>query len=478
MNLYNSLTRKKEEFKPLNPPNVGMYTCGPTVYDYATIGNFRTYTMADILVRALKVNGYQVKYVINLTDVGHLTGDNLGNADTGEDRIEKAAKKEGKSAWDIARFYKDVFWSDFRKLNLTQPNVWARATEHIPEQIDLVEKLEGKGFTYKTVDGIYFNTIAFEKKTGKRYGELSTLDEIEVGARVEPNPEKKNPRDFALWKFSETPGVRQMEWNSPWGSGFPGWHIECSAMSMKYLGGSFDIHVGGEDLRQTHHPNEIAQSEAVTSQKFVNYWIHSAFLLVNKTRMSKSLGNAYTVADIQQQEFNPLALRYLYLTAHYRDHLNFTWESLKAAQNTYDKLVNFMAEPTRKEHSEKRIQLIRKLRDEFFNQINNDLGTPGALAVLWKVIKSNIPDHDKKELLLSFDEVLGLKLEKVANSQKNPFKVPQKVRQMVEQREQLRKKGEWEKADNIRKKVESVGYTIIDTMEGTVIKKKKSRNIQ
>jgi cysteinyl-tRNA synthetase len=269
--LTNSLTRTKEKFTSIVPEKVGFYTCGPTVYSFATIGNFRTYTTADILNRVLKYNGYDVTYIMNITDVGHLTGDNEGDADTGEDRMEKAAKREQKDIWEIAKMYTDSFLKEYKLLNLLPPQQFTKATDHIKEQISLIEDLEKKGFTYITHDGVYFDTKAFEEKTGKIYGELSTLDQIKEGARVEANPEKKNPRDFALWKFSPKNEKRQMEWESPWGVGFPGWHIECSAMSMKYLGETFDIHAGGEDLQSTHHPNEIAQSEAANSEVYLSY---------------------------------------------------------------------------------------------------------------------------------------------------------------------------------------------------------------
>src|SRR5579859_2198 len=352
LKIYNSLSRKVEEFRPLHPLQVGMYTCGPTVYSFAHIGNFRTYTTSDILLRVLQYNGYEVEYIMNLTDVGHLTGDNLGDADLGEDRMEKAAQNEGKTAWEIAEFYSDVFFKDFKKLNLKQPEKFTKATEHMKEQIELVKRLEEKGFTYQTSDGIYFDTSKF-----KNYAALSNLDQRKAGARVEINPEKKNQNDFAIWKFSYPNGVsfkeylatsekvedevskRQMEWKSPWGVGFPGWHIECSAMSMKYLGETFDIHTGGIDLLETHHPNEIAQAEAATGKKFVDYWVHGAFILVNGERMSKSKGNLYTVYDLEKEGYDALALRYLYLQTHYRKELNFTFDALDAAQNAYKKLI-------------------------------------------------------------------------------------------------------------------------------------------
>jgi cysteinyl-tRNA synthetase len=469
--LFNSLSRKKEKFEALDPAKVGMYTCGPTVYDFASIGNFRTYAAADTLLRVLKYNGYQVDYVMNITDVGHLTGDNLGDADLGEDRMEKSAKAAGKSAWDIAKFFTEAFLKDFDSLNLTKPRLFAKATEHIREQIELVQSLERAGFTYKTSDGIYFDTEAFEKKTGKKYGELSTLDAIREGARVEPNPEKKNPRDFALWKASKNPGERQMEWESPWGLGFPGWHIECSAMSMKYLGESFDIHCGGEDLRQTHHPNEIAQSEAVTGKPFVKYWVHTTFLQVDGKRMGKSLGNFYTLTDIAKKGFDPLALRYLYLTAHYRDTLNFTWEALAASSTALIRLGEFLTS-LKSEHqrtilSDEKGQKLEKYQEDFKSSINDDLNTPQGVAVMWEMLKSNIPSEDKLDCALSFDEVLGLGLTKASSPE---IKIPGEIIKMLEGREELRKQGKFDEADDIRKKIERLGYKVDDATEGPRVK--------
>jgi len=469
--LYNSLTRKKEKFEPINPPKIGMYTCGPTVYDFTTIGNFRTYFAADTLLRSLKYNGFEVTYIMNITDVGHLTGDNLGDADLGEDRMEKSAQTQGKSAWDIAKFYTDAFLKDFEKLNLTNPKVFSKATDHIKEQIELVSRLEKAGFAYKIADGIYFDTVAFENKTGKKYGELSTLDIIKEGARVEPNPEKKNPRDFALWKFSKKPGVRQMEWDSPWGLGFPGWHIECSAMSMKYLGESFDIHCGGEDLRQTHHPNEIAQAEGATGKEFVKYWVHGTFLRVDGKRMGKSLGNVYTVTDIENKGFDPLALRYLYLTAHYRDSLNFTLEALGAASVALKKLrdlaVSLRAEHQRTILSPEKEGKLEKYQEEFRQAVNDDLNTPRGLAAMWEMLKSNIPSQDKYDALLDFDEVLGLGLNKV---QIVDVEIPKEVSELAQKREELRREGKFDDGDKLRVKVEKLGYVIEDSDNGPIVK--------
>ncbi len=472
MDLYltNSLTRKKEKFVPINPPHVGIYTCGPTVYDYASIGNFRTYTISDILVRTLKYNGFNVLYVMNLTDVGHLTGDNLGDADVGEDRIEKAAKKEGKTAWDIAKFYTEVFLRDYKKLNLTEPNNLVKATDHISEQIALIKRLEEKGLTYKINDGLYFDTQKFEQVTGKKYGELSTLDTIKEGARVEPNPEKKNPRDFALWKFSAKPGERQMEWESPWGIGFPGWHIECSAMSMKYLGESFDIHVGGEDLRQTHHPNEIAQAEGATGKTFVKYWVHGTHLKVEGRRMGKSLGNVYTVSDIEKKGYEALAIRYLYLTAHYRDQLNFTWDSLQSARQALQKVREQVSaarsQKARTMLSSEKGKKVDDLSIRFNEAINDDLNTSRALAVLWEALKSNIPSEDKYDLAVAFDEVLGLNLSQVLDED---FQIPDEITNLAKEREKLRSEEKFTKADKVRKTIERKGFIVEDTPKGPKI---------
>lgn len=504
MDLYltNSLTRKKEKFEPINSPNVRMYTCGPTVYDFASIGNFRTYITADILLRVLKYNGFKVSYVMNITDVGHLTGDNFGDADIGEDRIEKAAEREGKTAWDIAKFYTDAFLTDFKKLNLTSPDNLVKATEHIQEQIELVRRLEEKGFAYRISDGVYFDTKEYEKKTGKKYGELSTMDAIKEGARVEPNPEKKNPRDFALWKLSYPGGrsfdsaqdgsapPRQMEWESPWGVGFPGWHIECSAMSMKYLGDSFDIHAGGEDLRQTHHPNEIAQSEGATGKTFVKYWVHTTHLKVEGKRMGRSLGNIYTISDLEEKGYEPLALRYLYLTAHYRDSLNFTWDSIDSAQKALENLRAQVYAAKSQKHrtalSEEKRKKIDDLNSRFQSAVNDDLNTPQALAVLWEAMKGNIPSEDKYDLAISFDEIFGLKLREYEPSATKEVKTPKGNKIIttvvlsgptiarIDARELARKSSDFEKADKIREEIRKTDkLEIKDTPDGTQIEPTK-----
>ena len=467
----NSLSGKKEKFEAIKPPCVGIYTCGPTVYDYPTIGNWRTYILSDLIVRILKYNGYQIDYVMNFTDVGHLTGDNSGDADTGEDRLEKAAKRERKTAWDVANYYIKDFKESFAKLNLTPPKIFCRATEHIGEQIVLIKKLEEKGLTYKIDDGIYFDVSRYEK-LGNQYGELSTLDKIKAGARVETNPQKKDPRDFALWKFSSKDKKRDMEWDSPWGIGFPGWHLECSAMSMKYLGERFDIHIGGEDLRSTHHPNEIAQSEGATEKKpFVKYWIHGAFLLVDGKRMGKSVGNAYNLHDIEEKKFNSLDLRYFYLTGHYRKQINFTREALNSAKTALLKLrellKGYKKEDRRTTLSQEKLDKTNQFRIQFDKAISDDLNMPQALSTIWEVVKSNIPDYDKYDLVESFDEVLGLNLNKISDTE---YSVSSEAKELVNQRVKLREMGKFDEADEIRKEIEKLGYRIEDTDKGPKIK--------
>lgn len=488
--LHNSLTRKIEEFKPLKDNVVTMYTCGPTVYDFAHIGNFRTYTLGDLLYRVFSYEGYQVKYAMNVTDVGHLTGDNLGDADQGEDRMEKSAKKEGKSAWDIARFYTEAFEKDYKRLNLTLPNVgekredpndkFVRATSHIKEQIELVKKLIDRGYTYQISDGIYFDTSKLPD-----YGKLSNLDKknLKKAERIEPNPEKKNPMDFALWKFSPKDAKRQMEWESPWGVGFPGWHIECSAMSMKYLGETFDIHAGGEDLRSTHHPNEIAQSEAATGKKFVRYWLHGAFILVDGKRMSKSLGNNYKVQDIVDRGFNPIALRYLYLSSHYRSKLNFTWQSVEAAQNSLNELKRLYSswEDTNKPGC-------AEFEKRFAQALENDLDMPTALSVVWEMVRSSLPDGSKKTSLLKFDRVLGFNLSVIKpiwktqmpslsslatiSGEITPEEYKKEIEYMLLEREKERTKGNFKESDKLRDELLQEGYEVQDSSGGPRVSKK------
>lgn len=451
LKLYNTLTRKKEVFKPIKDKKVGFYSCGPTVYSYQHIGNLRSYIFADILKRSLVHNGYTVKHVMNVTDVGHLTSD----ADTGEDKIEKAAKKEKKKASEIADYYWKAFKQDFEKLNIIEPDIWSKATKHIQEQIDLVKVLEKKGYTYKTKDGIYFDTSKLSD-----YGKLARLKKkkLKPGKRVDLR-EKKNITDFALWKFSKKPGERQQEWSSPWGVGFPGWHVECSAMSMKYLGVPFDIHTGGTDHIPVHHTNEIAQNEAATDKKSVNYWMHGAFLVFKGEKISKSTGGLYTISDLQKRGFTPLAYRYFTLTAHYRSLLDFSLKNLKKAQESYDRMKNIIAG----------LKLDKKNNKKYFSQfekaINDDLNMPKGLSILWNMLR------DKRALgklntIQAMDTVLGLDL-----LTKKELKIPKKIQQLIVQREKARQEKKWEQADKIREKIKQQGYWMEDTPEGVKIKK-------
>ncbi len=462
MELYNSLTRQKEAFEPINPTKVGMYTCGPTVYDHISVGNWRTYITSDFLRRALEFNGYSVDFVMNITDVGHLTGDNLGDSSTGVDRMEKASKREGKNAWEIAKYYGDKFQVEYSILNIKKPKIFAKATDHIDEQIELVSKIEKAGFAYKISDGIYFDIKAYEKN-GHKYGELSNIDEAKAGARVQENTEKRDPRDFALWKFSPKDTKRDMQWESPWGIGFPGWHVECSAMSQKYLGDQFDIHTGGEDLRSTHHPNEIAQSEtACGCSPFVKYWVHGAFLLVNGGKMGRSLGNIYTLDDIKERGLNPLSLRYLFLGGHYRKQQNFTWEALVAANNALKNLYNYF-----RGWGEKTGAINESYKEKFLEKLNDDLGVSGALAVTWDLIKNeNIPNEEKRATLLDFDRVLGLGLSEL---KKETHDIPENVVRLVEEREEAREKKDWIEADRLREEIKSLGFEIEDNENGPKI---------
>ncbi|MBI4708887.1 MAG: cysteine--tRNA ligase [Candidatus Portnoybacteria bacterium] len=472
--LYNTLTRKKETIKPLNDNLIGLYCCGPTVYWYAHLGNLRAYIFEDVLRRVLEYNGFSVKHVMNYTDVGHLTSDE----DSGEDKMEKGAKREGKTAWEIAEFYIKAFENDARALNILEPTFKPRATENIEEQITLIKTLEEKGFTYKIADGIYFNTSKL-----KDYGKLARLDieKLKAGARIEMVEGKKNPTDFALWKFSPANSKRQMEWESPWGLGFPGWHIECSAMSQKYLGEQFDIHCGGIDHIPTHHTNEIAQSEAAFGKIPARFWLHSEFLLIDGGKMAKSDENFLTVKTLIDKRFNPLAYRYLTLTAHYRSKLNFTWESLAAAQSALDSLYNFYlrlnenppqtslkggidSPPLGGVRGDLKNKL-NEIKKQFLAALNDDLNTPEALAIVWKLIKdADISDADKKSALLDFDKVLGLGLEKIRK-----IEIPEEIKQLAKEREEARKNKDWAKADQLRKKIQESGWDIEDTPDGPKI---------
>ncbi|MCX6784599.1 MAG: cysteine--tRNA ligase [Candidatus Komeilibacteria bacterium] len=442
---YNTLTRQKEEFKPLKPGRVGFYTCGPTVYDYPHIGNFRAYLFEDILRRTLEYNGYQVKQVMNITDVGHLTSD----ADEGEDKLEKGSKREGRTVWEIIEFYTKVFKENLHELNIEDPTIWCKATDYIQEQIDFAKKLESKGLTYVISDGLYFDT--------SKYPGYATLAKLNIsgqqeGARVETNAEKRNPADFALWKFSPKDQQRQMEWDSPWGKGFPGWHLECSAMSFKELGEEFDIHASGIDHIPVHHTNERAQNWGLTDKESVKYWIHSEFLLVDGGKMGKSLGNLITLQQIKDKGFSPLAFRYLALQVHYRSKLNFTWEALEAAQRGYDNLVNEI----------KSFGLAGKIIPEFETQfkqvVSDDLNTPKALAILQEVLKANYPSSDKRATIITFDKIFGLNLNQITEA----VELSREQEELLAQRQQAKVVKDFKKADELRSVLAEQGIKVVD----------------
>lgn len=464
MKLYNTLGRQLQEFIPLSPNQVGLYTCGPTVYDFAHIGNLRTYIFEDVLRRTLQLNGYKVKHVMNVTDVGHLTDDQ----DSGEDKIEKAARETKRDAYAIAREYERVFFDDLKQLNIIEPDVILRATETIDLQIDLIQRLEHKGFTYDTSDGIYFDTIKFPD-----YGALSgqKAAEKKSGARVEVNAEKKNPTDFALWKFSPAGEKRQMEWSSPWGVGFPGWHIECSAMSMKELGEQFDIHTGGVDHIAVHHENEIAQSEAATGkQPFVKYWMHGEFLILPDKRMGKSEGNKITLQDVISSGIHPLALRYLSLQAHYRKPLNFSWDALKAAENGLKGLwqLLFFLDQAGDESGDN----IEAFRETFQTVINNDLNTSEALAVTFQMLDSRLSNPEKITLISEFDTILGLGLN-VSTAKKELTPTTPGLEDMLEDYEVARREKQFAVSDQIRQKFAGLGIIVEDLPDGTSRLRKK-----
>ncbi len=453
--IYNSLSRKIEEFKPVNPPNVSLYTCGPTVYLFAHIGHLRKYTNDDLLRRVISANGYKVKHVQNITDVGHLVSD----ADTGEDKMEKGAKSVGKTVWEVAKFYEAQFFDSLKKMNILMPDVICRATEHIDIQINLIQKLFDKGFAYETDEAVYFDVTKFPS-----YGALSgqKLTEKMTGARadVHLDPNKKNPTDFVLWfKRVGHFANHQMHWDSPWGDGFPGWHIECSAMSMKYLGETIDIHTGGIDHIPVHHENEIAQSEAATGKKFVNYWVHWEFLVVDNTKMSKSLDNFYTLDDITKKGFSSMALRYLFLTTHYKQKLNFTWEALEGAQNSWNNLNRLILE--KKEKVDSGVGSKDPLVTQFYADINNDLNMPKALATMWEMVKS---EQGTFASIMLADKVLGLELGTVENRT-----VPKEVLDLSVKRDDLRSQGKFEEADKMRRKISELGFEVEDTPDGTRI---------
>lgn len=463
MRLYNTLTRSIDELKPIAPPKVTVYSCGPTVYDYPHIGNWFTFIRYDILIRALQAAGLKPDWVMNITDVGHLVSDE----DEGEDKLEKGARREGKSAWQIAEFYSGYFVKGLGKLNITKPDELPRATEHIQEQIDLIKDLENKGFTYVISDGVYYDTSKFSD-----YGKLARLDieHLKAGARVAINPEKKNPTDFALWKFSPKDQKRDMEWVSPWGKGFPGWHIECSAMSMKYLGQTLDIHAGGIDHIPVHHTNEIAQSEGATGKTFAHYWVHMNHITVKGEKVAKSTGNGITLEDIEAKGYSMEALRLLVLESHYRTQAEFSWENLEAAQNRFKSFQAFAdlryqsINPS--EHHVAELDFT-EYQKNISRSLLEDLDTPQVLATINLLIdkcKDSISMDDKESFInfLKFlDDSFGFRLlvsQDISLGQK----------EVINNREEARQSKDWTKSDGLRAELEKQGLGVRDTEHGPI----------
>ncbi|MBI4118394.1 MAG: cysteine--tRNA ligase [Parcubacteria group bacterium] len=452
IHLHNTLTRETEEFKPLRQGEVSMYHCGPTVYDKAHIGNLRSFLFADITRRVFEYNDFKVVQVMNITDVGHLTSD----ADEGEDKMTAGLKREGmaptlENMHSLADRYIRIFEADTASLNIKKPDALPRASEFVPQQIELIQRLEAKGLAYITSDGVYFDTGKYPD-----YGKLGGVADQDH-SRIGMNAEKKNPRDFALWKFNKNLG-----WESPWGKGFPGWHIECSAMSMKYLGEEFDIHTGGVDHITVHHNNEIAQSEAATGRPLAHYWLHNEHVLVNSEKMSKSKGNFFTLEDVVKRGFSPLAYRYFLLQAHYRTQINFTWEALEASQNALNKLHDqFLA------LANDGPEAGEEPKEHFLKALNDDLNTPLALAELWDVVRDRaLSGGEKRAILLDFDRVLGLGFDTLKKED-----IPSEVKNLAEEREEARAQNDFAKADMLRKEVEEMGYRIDDTPNGPKILK-------
>lgn len=469
MRLYNTLSRTVEVFKPIVKNKLSFYACGPTVYDFAHIGHIRAYVFNDTLRRAFEYLGYDVRHVMNITDVGHLSDD----ADQGEDKMEKGARKYGKTVWDLAQYYTDFFFMSMDAVNILRPTIVCKATDHVIEMVAMIEILIKKGHAYETKEAVYFDV-----ETYKEYGKLSgqNANEKKQGTRndVYVDPEKRHPADFALWfkrvgKFKD----HTMHWESPWGDGFPGWHIECSAMSMKYLGKTIDIHTGGIDHIPVHHENEIAQSEAANGVPFVHYWMHYHFLQVEGQKMSKSLGNFYTIEDITKREIHPLAFRLLILQSHYRQPMNFTWKAVEAANEAYNRLKlqigNYKSETTHDSAVKKSVMPTKngvQFKKQFDAAVSNDLQTPQAIAVLFTLLKSNLKPEEKLSLITDFDKVLALNL--LSDEKKSV--IPTEIITLLEERVKAKNAKNFTKADELRKKIEERGYKIEDTKDGFTIK--------
>ncbi|MEO8514864.1 MAG: cysteine--tRNA ligase [Ignavibacteria bacterium] len=467
--LFNTLGREKQVFKPIEPGKVGLYTCGPTVYDYQHIGNFRTFMFEDFLKRVLLYNEYDVTHIMNITDVGHLVSD----GDEGEDKMEKGSARTGKTVWEIAEYYTQFFLDDAKALNILPPTRYTKATEYIKEQVDMIKCLDDKGFTYITSDGVYFDT---SKLTD--YGKLANLDieGLEEGTRIQFSTEKKNKTDFALWKFSPKDEKRQMEWDSPWGKGFPGWHVECSAMSKKFLGDTFDIHCGGIDHIPIHHTNEIAQSESCNGKPFVHYWLHGAFLEEESGKMSKSKGEFLRLKLLIDKGYSPLDYRYLCLGTHYRKRLLFSWELIEQAKVTFNRLkqnVQTIRDDAKKNADPRDATMPEEIKAKFTETVNDDLNMPQALAVLWGVIRNDkLTATEKMNLINDFNRVLGLDLDK--DIEAGNTNVPAEIMELVEKRIAAKKSKDFKKADEIRDELKRMGWEILDKKDGVEVKSIKN----
>ena len=463
---YNTLTRKKDKFEPLDPSEIRIYSCGPTVYKDATIGNMRTNIFQDVLRRTLRYNGYKIKHVMNITDVGHLESD----ADEGEDKMEKAARKEKKDPYEIANFYTKIFLKDMEKLNIDKPEIITKATENISQMIDYVKEIIKNGYAYETSKGIYFDISKLDK-----YPVLSNrkLDDQIAGARVDVDPEKKNPYDFALW--IKAPENHIMKWESPWGLSYPGWHLECSTMGRRFLGEEFDIHTGGVDHIPTHHENEIAQSKGATGKIPAHVWMHCEYLQVDGGKMSKSLGNTYTISQLQEKGISPLAFKLFCFTAHYRNKLNFTFEGAYGAQKALERLYDSYVKNVNGADDVEE-DVIKEYEEKFLSYINDDMNMPGAMSVVWDIARNTKKSAKFANLLLKFDEVLGLDMKNaekylVKFKQNDSEELPAEIKKLVEERKNARAEKNWAKSDEIRDKIISLGYSIKDTKDGIIVKK-------
>ncbi len=465
LKFYNTLTRQKEEFKPLEKDMVRLYSCGPTVYNYAHIGNFRAYILMDTLRRILKYNGYKLNHVMNITDVGHLESD----ADEGEDKMEKAARRENKDPYEIAQHYTNVFLKDIERLNIDKPEIITKATDNIPQMIEYVQAILKNGYAYETSKGIYFDVSKLDK-----YPVLSNrkLEDQLAGARVEVDNEKRNPYDFALW--IKAPENHIMKWESPWGLSYPGWHLECSTMSKRFLGDEFDIHTGGVDHIPTHHENEIAQSKGATGKIPAKTWIHCEFLLVDGGKMSKSLGNTYTLDQLQEKGITPLAYKLFCFTSHYRNKLNFTFEGASGAQKALERLYESYIKNTQG-NDNVQDEIIQEYKEKFTSYINDDMNLPGAMSIVWDVAKNPKKSSKFADLLLEFDSVLGLDIANakkyISEIEQNQETIPEEIQSLVDERKIARQNKDWEKSDELRDIIISKGYSIKDTKDGIIIKK-------